>query len=201
MKTEILCIIDRSGSMASIRADAEGGFNTFIEEQKKVPGEAKITLSDFDDKHEVVYQAKPLNECPAYTLVPRGSTALYDAIGRTLEVQGKRIKDEGWAEKVIVAIVTDGEENASREFTGQRIQEMTKHAQDMGWSFIYLAANVDVKKAAHAIGINLNNPMNLAADYQANAVGTRGAYMNLASATTSIRGGGNAQDKDDKKVA
>lgn len=192
MKTEILCIIDRSGSMSSIRADAEGGFNTFVTDQKKVPDPAKITITEFDDKYDVVCAGRDISDAPKYTLVPRGSTALYDAIGRTLDVQGKRIAEEKWADKVIVVIVTDGGENASKEYTGARVKEMTEHAQKNGWSFLYLAANVDVKATAMNLGIDLNNKQNLTQSYAATGAGTQAMYNATSLSVRSLRSGGNA---------
>lgn len=192
MKTEILCIIDRSGSMSSIRADAEGGFNSFVAEQKKVPGDARLTITEFDTVYDYVCKGVDIKDAPEYRLVPRGSTALLDAMGRTMEEQGKRISDEKWAEKVIMVIVTDGQENSSREFTGARIKEMTEHAQKNGWSFIYLAANVDVSKTAAAMGINLKSAMNSTQAYAATAAGVRGVYTNASLSVTNLRGGGTA---------
>lgn len=193
MKTEILCIIDRSGSMSSIRADAEGGFNTFIADQQKIPDPAKVTLAEFDNAYDLVYAGTPIAEVKPYTLVPRGGTALFDAIGRTLDVQGKRISDEKWADKVIVVIVTDGGENASHEYPGARIKEMTEHAQASGWSFIYLAANVDVNATAAAMGINLQSPMNSTVAYAATGAGTRGVYAGASASVTNLRNGGTAK--------
>lgn len=116
MRTEIIAILDRSGSMFSICADVKGGFNAFVAEQRTQPGTAKMTLVQFDHLHELVYQAKDIQEVPALNLIPRGGTALHDAIGRTLSEQGSRIEKDGWAELVIVNIITDGEENRSLEF-------------------------------------------------------------------------------------
>lgn len=186
MKTEIISIIDRSGSMATIAKDAIGGFNTFLADQKTVPGEARMTLTIFDDKYDLLYAGKPLSEAEPLTdkmFVPRGGTALLDAIGRTLNEQGARIKSDGWAEKVIVCILTDGGENQSREFNQGQIKEMVKHAEGHGWSFVFLAANQDAFAAATLYGINLAH----ASAFAANAAGTQTAYASMSATTRSLR--------------
>lgn len=188
MKCEIICITDRSGSMASIKADVIGGFNSFLADQKTVPGEARITFAQFDDKYEVVYQATPLADAPeltSATFTPRGSTALMDAIGRTMNVQGERITKENWAEKVIVCIITDGGENSSCEFTQPQIKTMIEHAQKNDWSFIFLAANQD----AFAVGAGYGISGATTANFTASAAGTAQAYASTSSMTRSIRAG------------
>ena len=186
MKTEIICVIDRSGSMASIASDAIGGFNTFLADQKTVPGEARITVALFDDKYEVLYantaisSAEPLT---SKTFVPRGGTAMLDAIGRTLNEQGARIKSDAWADKVIVCILTDGQENQSREYTAAKVKEMVQHAEKHGWSFVYLAANQDAFASGAQYGIAAAHTMNFAATAQ----GTNDAYASMSSVTRSLR--------------
>lgn len=183
LKTEIIMITDRSGSMSSIRGDTEGGFNAFIESQKAVAGEARVTSVIFDQNIETQYQAMPLAEVPNFYLQPRGSTALRDAIGQTLAVQGKRIHDENWADLVIVTILTDGQENASREYSAQQIKEMITHAEQYNWKFIFLAANQDAFAAGSSYGISANQTRGFAA----NAAGTKSAYADISSMTTSLR--------------
>lgn len=186
MKTEIISIIDRSGSMATIASDAIGGFNTFLVDQKTVPGEARMTLALFDDKYDVLYAGKTLAEAEPLTdktFVPRGGTALLDAIGRTLNEQGARIKADGWADKVIVCILTDGGENQSREFRQDQIKEMVKHAESHGWSFVFLAANQDAFAAGAGYGISAAHTMAFAA----NAAGTKTAYASMSNTTRSLR--------------
>lgn len=188
MKTEIIAIIDRSGSMVTIANDAIGGFNTFLADQQQVPGEARMTLALFDDKFEYVYAGKPLSEAEPLTgktFVPRGGTALLDAIGRTLNEQGARIKGDNWAEKVIVCILTDGGENQSREFKHDQIKTMVKHAEEHGWSFVFLAANQDAFAAGASYGISAAHTMAFAA----NATGTQTAYQSMSATTRSLRSG------------
>lgn len=187
MKTEIIAIIDRSGSMATIAKDAIGGFNTFLADQKTVPGEARMTLALFDDRFEYVYAGAPLAQAAELTdktFVPRGGTALLDAIGRTLNEQGARINGEGWAEKVIVCILTDGGENQSREYRQDQIKSMVKHAEEHGWSFVFMAANQDAFVAASGYGISAAHT----AGFMASAAGTQGAYTLMGTTTRNLRG-------------
>lgn len=188
--TEIAVILDRSGSMSVIRDDAIGGFNTFLEGQKAVPGEAKFTLVLFDDKYETVMFRKDLREAEPLTeqtFVPRGSTALLDAIGRTVNEIGAQLAQMPENErpsKVIVAILTDGMENASKEFTRPQIAEMVKHQEEKyAWEFLYLGANQDAFAVGGALGVRRENTANFAAT----GVGTRGAYDRADKLTTSYR--------------
>lgn len=186
MKTEIIVITDRSGSMASIAQDVIGGYNTFIAAQKVLPGEARVTYTQFDDKYDVVYSGTPLAEVPLLdekTFIPRNATALYDAIGRTLNDQGERIAKEKWAELVVVVIVTDGCENASREFTGSRIKEMCMHAESNGWKFVYLGANQDSFSVAKGLGLSMAATRN----YTADGVGTQAAYSFATESVSDLR--------------
>ena len=145
--TEIVCIVDRSGSMDAIRKDAQGGFDAFIEEQQKEPGEATVTLAQFDDKYEMVWENKPLVEIKKgdYLLMPRGMTALLDAVGKTVRSVGERLDrtdEDKRPAKVIVTIITDGHENHSKEYKREQIMEMINHQRDKyKWEFLFLAAN------------------------------------------------------------
>lgn len=188
MNTEIIVIADRSGSMSNITNDAIGGFNTFIEEQQKIPGEAKVTFAQFDTEYEVVYAGKSLTEVPkldSQTYVPRGMTALLDAIGKTLTEQGERIAKEDWADLAIVCIITDGLENSSTQFTQQRIAEMTSHAEKNGWKFIYLGANQDSFLVAKSLGMN-----NAIVDnYIPTSAGIHGATVGMSLNVSNLRNG------------
>jgi len=158
--TELICIIDRSGSMDGIRDDAIGGFNAFLEEQKKVPGDATLTLMLFDDEFLVVHSGTDIQQVPPLddtTYVPRGSTALYDAIGRTInetEARLGQMPDADRPGKALVLILTDGKENASKEFDKGRIQKVLKDHEAKGWEFIYLKAGPDAFDEASGIGIS-----------------------------------------------
>mgnify|MGYP000866684312 CR=1 FL=1 len=188
MNTEIIVITDRSGSMASIAKDVIGGYNTFLKEQQAQPGEARITYTQFDDKYEVVSAGVPVKdakELTNQTFVPRGSTALYDAIGRTLNEQGQRIASEKWAQLVVVCVITDGGENASREYNQDKVKEMTKHAEANGWKFVFLAANQDAFAAAQSFG----SVGAYAGNFKANAAGTQAAYSSTSATVRSLRAG------------
>lgn len=116
--TDITVVIDRSGSMASCRADAQGGLNTFIKTQASEPGEALLTLVQFDNQYEIVHRGVPIKDVPKFALVPRGGTALFDALGRAINDTGARLAAMQEADRpglVMFAIVTDGDENSSRE--------------------------------------------------------------------------------------
>ncbi len=156
----LACVIDRSGSMDSIKSDAIGGFNSFLEAQKKVPGTAIMTIVLFDDQYEKLCDAAPLQEVKPLTdntFVPRGSTALLDAIGRTIDELGLSLAampEDQRPGNVIVAILTDGYENASRVFTREQIFDKITHQQTVyQWQFEFLAANQDAIEAGREIGI------------------------------------------------
>lgn len=159
--TEIICIVDRSGSMSSIRDDAIGGFNAFVVDQKNEVGDVRMTLVLFDNEYDVVYDALPLHLVPLLThdtFVPRGSTALLDAIGRTIDDVGKRLGKTPKTNRpghVIVTILTDGEENSSRHYTHADVAARISHQRDMyGWEFIFLAANQDAIASAAKLSID-----------------------------------------------
>jgi len=181
-------IVDRSGSMGSIQADAQGGFNTFIEAQKKCPGEATLTLVQFDTNYEMLCENKPIRDVQPYTLIPRGATALLDAMGITIAKVGERLRqtpESSRPGKVLVAIITDGEENSSREFSRARVFDMIQHQREVyKWEFVFIAANQDAIQTGASYGIS--NSMNFAAT----AVGTQSAYVNLTECTSAYRATG-----------
>ena len=164
--TDITLVIDRSGSMEEIHSDAEGGVNAFIREQSQQQGEALLTLVQFDDEHEFVHRGIPVKQVPAYTLVPRGGTALLDAVGRAINQTGERLARMPEADRpglVILVIVTDGEENASREFSKVRIKKMIQRQQQKyNWHFTFLGADQDAFAEAGGIGIPANGAANFA---------------------------------------
>lgn len=185
MKTELIIVTDRSGSMQSIRTDCIGGFEAFIADQKKVEGECRVTALMFDDRIEYDYVAKPLAEVSTLKLNPRGGTALFDALGAALNEQGARIAAEKWAELVVVVVITDGQENASKEFKQPQIKTMIEHAEKNGWNFIFLAANQDGFAAANSYGMsNVQGKT-----FTANSVGTQSAYYSASVDTTQLRSG------------
>lgn len=183
---EIVAILDRSGSMCSILTDAIGGFNQFLAEQKALPGEALLTMVLFDDKYEVPVAAYPVthvNPLTPATFSPRGMTALYDAVGRALtELEHRN------PERAVVVILTDGHENASREYTQPTVKAKITAAEARGWSVLYLAANQDAFAVGGAIGVKAGNTANFANT----GAGVRSAYATATTATASYRAGGSA---------
>ena len=188
--TEIVCILDRSGSMSAIRDDTIGGFNEFLIQQKKVEGEARLTLVLFDDQYEVVHggvDIKAVAPLTEDTFVPRGRTAMLDAIGRTLSTLVDRIANAPEKErpgKVIIAILTDGEENASREYDRKSIFDMIARLREKrGWEFVFLAANQDVMAAAESLSIDSRSSVR----FRSHGEGTRKAFRGMSNMFTSRR--------------
>jgi len=196
MRTEIICILDRSGSMSGLESDTIGGFNAFIEEQKKLDDECKVTTILFDHGYDVLYEARDLKEVPVMTDVSyfvRGSTALLDAIGRAANTAGARyasMPKDKQPEKVIVLIITDGYENCSREFSNEDIRAIIEHQEGKySWEFTYLGANQDAFAVAHKTwGMKTSN----IANYSATTRGTASAYNGFAAKTMSLRTGHSA---------
>ena len=155
--SDLTVVLDRSGSMHVCQSDAEGGLNRFVEEQKKQPGEAVFTLVQFDTEYEFVHRAVPIRNVPHCALVPRGNTALLDAVGRAIVETGERLAKVPEAHRpglVVVVILTDGQENASKEFSKKKVQEMISHQQEVyKWQFIYLGANQNAFAEAGELGI------------------------------------------------
>jgi hypothetical protein len=161
--THIAVLLDRSGSMQSIKSDTEGGFDAFIAEQRKHPGRCDVTLAQFDDAYQEVYVAQPLASVPALDLRPRGTTALLDAVGRLITTTGERLAampEDDRPGAVIVVIMTDGLENASHEFTVDSIKKMiTEQTETYGWNFVYLGANQDAISVAAGLGVEAGQAM------------------------------------------
>ena len=131
--TDITLVVDRSGSMEQIRQDAEGGVNSFIAQQAKEPGEALLTLVQFDTEYDFIRKGVPISQVPKYELIPRGRTALLDAVGRAINETGERLAKMDEQERpglVVFVVMTDGLENSSVEFSKAKIKEMVEHQQD-----------------------------------------------------------------------
>jgi hypothetical protein len=186
MKTEIIVLADESGSMFALKDDANGAFSNFIAEQRDVPGEAKVTLVKFNSIVTTVYQGIEIKSAPSkLNLQPSGNTALYDAIGGTMNSQRDRIKAEGWADLVVFVVSTDGQENASREFTLEGIKAMIKMAEDSGWKFIWLMSNQDAMETARNMGSSSGMTLNKVASGR----GERESYSYASAETRTLRGG------------
>ena len=190
--TEIVFILDRSGSMAGLEDDTIGGFNAMLEKQKQEPGEALLSAVLFDHCSEVVYDRVDLQKIEPMTdkqYFVRGSTALLDAIGGAvhhIENVHKYAREEDRPGKTIFIITTDGMENASREYSYRQVSSMVKHAQEAyGWEFLFLGANMDAIRAAETFGIRADR----AVRYECDGVGTRVNYSVVSQAIGSMRSG------------
>lgn len=168
--TDITVVLDRSGSMDSIKDDTIEAFNGFLTSQRQGTGTARISLVQFDDRYDVVYEAVTVDRAPALnekTFQPRGSTALLDAMGRAIDVTGWRLQQMAEAERpgtVLFVTLTDGLENSSREFTMDRLNAMISHQRDKyAWEFVFLAANQDAIATAAQLGINRGHALTFAA--------------------------------------
>jgi uncharacterized protein YegL len=204
--TAITVVLDRSGSMQATRKDAMGGFNAFVDEQKKADGEAQLTLVQFDSEYQIDYSGRDIKKVKHLTyetFLPRGSTSLYDAIGRTINTEGARLSglpESERPENVIILVVTDGGENSSHEFTGEQVRKMTQHQQEKyNWQFIYLGSNQDAVFTAQTMGIHAANSMT----YANNSQGTSAAYATMSNKVSAFRSGAGEQslnfNDDDRK--
>lgn len=152
----IAALLDRSGSMQAIADDTRGGFDAHIAAQRGEPGTTRVTLAQFDNRYEIVYQNRDIADVPPLTLEPRGGTALLDAIGRFVTEVGAGLsalpEDERPGE-VTVLVMTDGFENASTEWTGQAIRDLIAHQETVySWDFVFLAANMDAVEVGERLG-------------------------------------------------
>jgi uncharacterized protein YegL len=201
-KTQIICILDRSGSMAEggIIYESINGFNNFLEEQKKPKDEATITVALFDDRYELLYDDVDIRKVEKITYdiwYPRGTTALFDAIGKTINTVRAKHTTLGSNKpaKVLVCIVTDGKENASQEYTSRdKIKSLIKECEDDNWNFIYLAANQNAFDVGTSFGISGSNTYTYTADID----GVYNMSMTLNSASLSYRDM-NSSSRDFKK--
>ena len=170
--TEIVFILDRSGSMSGLEADTIGGYNSMIEKQKKEEGEAVISTVLFDDYSDVVHDRVTLDKIMPMTdndYYVRGCTALLDAIGQAvhhIKNVHKYAREEDRPEKTIFVITTDGCENASRSYTYDKVKGMIEAQKEAGWEFLFLGANIDAIQVAKSFGINEDRAVNFNNDSQ-----------------------------------
>jgi uncharacterized protein YegL len=188
--TEIVFILDRSGSMGGLESDTIGGYNSFLKKQQDQPGEARITTVLFDGEYELLHDRLDLRAISPITereYFVRGNTALLDAIGKTINKIGNAQKytaEDYRADKVLFVITTDGMENASREFGYGKIKSMIEHQKSRyGWEFIFLGANIDAVETAGRFGIAPDRAQN----YHADSAGTQVLYEAVAEATVAFR--------------
>ena len=187
--TEIVFILDRSGSMAGLESDTIGGFNAMLARQKKEAGEALVSTVLFDDVSEVIHdrvaiqRVKPLTE-KAYFV--RGCTALLDAVGgavKHISNVHKYAREEDRPEKTIFVITTDGMENSSRQYSYEQVKVLIEKQKEKGWEFLFLGANIDATKEAARFGIGAD----YAANYHADSKGTGVIYEAMDEAICSVR--------------
>jgi uncharacterized protein YegL len=192
--TEIITILDSSGSMASLADETISGYNTFIDEQKKLPGEARLTTVLFNSSYKLIYDRVDIHTAKQLTTKEyhvSGMTALLDAIGRTVDDIGKKLDktpEEERPSRVIVMILTDGEENSSKKFNASQIKEKIDTQKNVySWEFIFLAKDLRTVDLATSIGIN--NSL----QYHASSVGTQNVFRGLSSQTALYRKGDEVQ--------
>ena len=188
--THISVVLDKSGSMSSCVNDTIGGFNQFLKTQGELEGKATITLAQFNDHYDLVMDMKPLSgaeNLDSYSYVPAGNTALLDAIGRTINSVEGKIEDmakKSRPEKVIFVIITDGEENSSREFNRDQIMEMiNSHKEKNKWEFVFIGANQDSIQAGSKIGVRSTSTLN----YTQDTKGITTMYCSLSKGMSDYR--------------
>ena len=188
--TEIVFILDRSGSMAGLEKDTVGGFNAMIEKQRQEPGEAVVSTVLFDNESVVIHDRVSLDKVPALTekeYYVRGCTALLDAVGSAIHHIGnvhKYAREEDRPEKTLFVITTDGMENASRRYTYEKLKAMIERQKERyGWEFLFLGANIDAAKEAARFGISEAR----AANYNADSVGTSVIYEAVSETVCNFR--------------
>jgi len=187
--TEIVFILDRSGSMAGLEKDTIGGFNSLIQKQRREAGEALISTVLFDNYSEVIHDRVSLDQIRDMTekeYFVRGCTALLDAVGGAVRHIGnvhKYARVEDRPEKTLFVITTDGMENASREYTYEKVRKMIEEKKEMGWEFLFLGANIDAAKEAARFGISRD----YAADYVCDEAGTQLNFEAIDEAICEVR--------------
>jgi Mg-chelatase subunit ChlD len=189
--TDITFVLDRSGSMETIWKDVEGGLSGFIAENKKLPGEVRFTLVVFDtggvDTVLNHVDIKAIEKIDLNAYRPRGGTPLYDAVGRTVNSLGSYLSglaESARPERVLFAIMTDGQENSSKEFRSETVKNMVKHQSDRyNWDFVYLGANQDAVFSGRELGIAAGNSI----QYVASKLGTANVFDGTLECTASYR--------------
>ena len=188
--TELVFILDRSGSMSGLEKDTIGGFNSMLEKQRKEPGDAVVSTVLFDNEIEVIHDRVAIADVPNLTdeeYYVRGCTALLDAVGGAIHHIGnvhKYARREDVPEKTLFIITTDGLENASRRYTYDKVKAMIEHQREKyGWEFLFLGANIDAAREAARFGIRADR----AANYHADHIGTEVIYEAVSEAVCQVR--------------
>ena len=198
--TELVFILDRSGSMGGLESDTIGGFNSMLVKQQAEPGDCRITTILFDNQYEILHDRidiKAVSQITQREYFVRGQTALLDAVGITINKIGgvqKNTAEEYRAGKVLFVITTDGMENASREFTYDKIRSMIeKQKSECGWEFVFLGANIDAVEVASRFGVDRNRAQNFHNDSEGIALN----YCVLSDAVASYRSAPSGANLDD----
>ena len=185
--THIIFLIDRSGSMSLIKTDMEGGIAQFLKEQKELPGKCTLTAAQFDVHYDLMYSLVNLESVDTIKINPRGGTALIDSMVRLISDAGKELSalpEEERPAKVLFVTITDGEENASREFTNAQLAEKIAHQEKVyNWQFTYIGANQDAFSVANKVGVRSEKTMN----YQATTRGVGKMFSKLSAASSRYR--------------
>lgn len=190
--TDVSVVLDRSGSMQSIKTSTINGFNQFLSDQKKLDGKILLTLAQFDDQYDVMYDGLDVQNVSDLTndsFVPRGSTALLDAVGRTICMTAERVarlNEEDRPSRVLFVIITDGGENASKEFKYASVKDLIEARKKEGWEFLFLGANIDAPTVAGQMGIAAASAMTYAANDQGTSKAFRSASMTTAAYHTGV---------------
>lgn len=195
-KTLIAFLVDRSGSMQSIKEDTEGGLKSFLEEQKETQEKGEtisVTLAQFDTDYETVYENVLIEDVPDYKLQPRGATALIDSLYRlisTIDETVSKMAKKDRPDSVIIVTLTDGAENSSREITADKVKELVQKKTDDGWSFMFLGANIDAVTTGSAYGFSAD----LSITYAASAAGVKNTFGSVSRVAKGMRAGASAAD-------
>ena len=188
--TELVFILDKSGSMSGLEKDTIGGYNSMLKKQKEEDGECVITTVLFDNNYELLHDRidiRAVNKLTKKDYTAGGSTALLDAIGRTVNKIGnaqQNTAENYRAEKVMFVIITDGEENASKEYSSMQVKKMIQRQKEKyGWEFVFLGANIDAVETAERFGIDVDR----AVDYVPDSKGTELNFIAMSEAVSSFR--------------
>ena len=188
--TEMVFILDMSGSMSNLTNDTIGGYNSLIEKQKKEPGDALVTTILFDDRYIVLHDRVDIKEVKPLTdkeYCPTGCTAMLDAVGKTIKSIGQKLNNTPEEERpgnVVVTIITDGYENASKEYSWKQVQDMIKEQKEKySWLFTFIGANIDVTQVSESLGIDRK----LAKGFTASGKGVGSVFTAMSAAVSYSR--------------
>lgn len=204
--THLIIILDRSGSMSNVRVDMQGGFDAFVKDQQELEGEATLTLAQFDTDYDIVHDNIAIANVPNLNLVPRGGTALLDALGRTMNTERERILEmdaDDKPEKIICVVITDGYENSSHEYNRKQIFDMIddlENEEDPQWDFVFLGANQDAIAEGGSMGVRATKSITYDASSEGTSMAFKSLSKNMSSYRCSEKGVEYTFDDDDRKA-